>query len=65
MTQQTNSYQQQQDKLAALLDRLQSDDLDVDEALKVYDEAVKLIQKMEQRLDKAKNHVEELRNRQV
>jgi exodeoxyribonuclease VII small subunit len=65
MTKSADSYKEQQEKLTTLLDTLQSEDVDVDEALKLYDEATRLIEQMEERLQKAKNHVEQLKNRQA
>jgi exodeoxyribonuclease VII small subunit len=65
MTKSADSYKEQQEKLTTLLDTLQSEDVDVDEALKLYDEAALLIEQMEERLQKAKNHVEQLKNRQA
>jgi exodeoxyribonuclease VII small subunit len=65
MTKSADSYKEQQEKLTALLDTLQSEDVDVDEALKLYDEATRLTEQMEERLRKAKNHVEQLKNRQA
>lgn len=57
------TYRDQQAELDDILMQLQADDIDVDEALKLYDAAVKLIDKLEARLATAKNHVEELKAR--
>jgi exodeoxyribonuclease VII small subunit len=60
----TPSYRDQQAELEDILIQMQADDVDVDDALKMYDQAVKLIDKLEARLNEAQNHVEELKARQ-
>jgi exodeoxyribonuclease VII small subunit len=60
----TQTNREQQNELETILAQLQDDEVDVDEALKMYDAAVTLIGKLEVRLETAKNHVQELKARQ-
>lgn len=57
------SYREQQAELDEILAQLQAEDVDVDEALKLYEQATKLIDKLELRLKEAENQIRELKSR--
>jgi exodeoxyribonuclease VII small subunit len=56
------SYQELQAQLDEILARLQSDDVDVDTALKLYQEGQKLVKSLESRLTKAENTIRKLQS---
>lgn len=58
----SRSYSQLQDELDAVLAQLQSDGVDVDKALVLYQQACQLIGLLELRLAAAQNRVKELRS---
>lgn len=55
-----NSYKDMSEALDTIVAKLQSGQLDIDEAVKKYDEANKLIKKMQDYLMKTKNKVQKL-----
>lgn len=59
----TPTYRELQDQLDATLAQLQADDIDVDAALKHYEQALQLVEQLEKRLAAAKNNVRELKSR--
>jgi exodeoxyribonuclease VII small subunit len=56
----TPNYAQLQGELDNVLAELQRDDLDVDEALRYYQQGLKLVQQLEQYLKTAENKITEL-----
>jgi exodeoxyribonuclease VII small subunit len=56
------SYQELQAQLDEILARLQSDDVDVDTALKLYQEGQKLVKSLESRLTNAENTIRKLQS---
>jgi exodeoxyribonuclease VII small subunit len=55
------NYQDLSRQLDALLLKLQDGETGIDDAVKYYEEALKLIAKLEGHLEKAENHVHELK----
>jgi exodeoxyribonuclease VII small subunit len=55
------TYKEMASELDALMENLQSDSLDIDEAVKVYEQATKLIAQMEAHLEKAENKITKLK----
>ena len=60
MTRQNQSYKTMSDELDAILSALQAQDLDVDEALKLYDRGQKIITELESYLQNAENKIRQL-----
>jgi exodeoxyribonuclease VII small subunit len=60
MTKQAQSYQELHDELESVLAQLQSDDVDIDAALKLYEKGQALIAKLEARLAEAEHKITEL-----
>jgi len=56
------SYQQLQAKLDALMVKLQDDDLDVDAAVATYEEATKVIKKLQTLLKQAENKLTKVKS---
>lgn len=56
-----DSYKSLKAELDAVMAELQNEDLDVDEALKLYQRGQELIQKLEKHLKTAENKLSELR----
>lgn len=54
------SYRELEEQLAAVLAQLQSDTIDVDEALKLHEQGSKLLVALEARLAAAEHHIETL-----
>lgn len=54
-------YQTLSDKLDAVLAKLQAPDVHVDEAVKLYEEGLKLISTLEKHLKQAENKIEKLK----
>lgn len=54
-------YQILSDKLDAVLAKLQAPDVHVDEAVKLYEEGLKLIAALEKHLKQAENKIEKLK----
>lgn len=57
------SYQELNGQLEALLSQLQSDQIDIDQAVIVYEQAMKVLKKMEAHLKAAKNNVHVIKAR--
>lgn len=57
-------YRTLNDELEAILARLQSGDITIDEALPAYEQGMKLIKQLEQHLKTAENRVTELQAQQ-
>lgn len=55
------TYQEAAEQLEAVLAKLQSSDVQVDEAVELYEEGLKLIAKLEGHLKKAENRIEKLK----
>ena len=55
------NYQELSEELDEVLDQLQDEDLDVDTALKLYEQGLKLVGELESRLSSAENKVRELK----
>jgi exodeoxyribonuclease VII small subunit len=55
------NYQQLSEELDDVLEQLQDEDLDVDTALKLYEQGLKLVGELEGRLTAAENKVRELK----
>ncbi len=58
-----DSYKSLKSELDAVMAELQNEDLDVDEALKLYRRGQELIQKLEEYLKTAENKLTELRSK--
>jgi len=54
-------YNDLKDELDNIMAQLQRDDLDVDQALKLYQRGLELVKKLEQHLKSAENTLTELR----
>lgn len=54
------SYRELEEQLAAVLAQLQSDTIDVDEALKLHEQGSKLLAALEAHLAAAAHHIETL-----
>ncbi len=57
------NYERLKNELDNILAELQSDDLDIDQALKHYERGLELIKQLEKYLDTAENTVHELKTR--
>lgn len=55
------TYKEMASELDTLMENLQSDSLDIDEAVKVYEQATKLIGQMEAHLENAENKITKLK----
>jgi exodeoxyribonuclease VII small subunit len=55
------NYQDLSQKLDDVLDKLQSEDLDVDTAISLYEQGLNLVAELEKRLETAENKVRELK----
>ncbi|HEU4984186.1 MAG TPA: exodeoxyribonuclease VII small subunit [Nitrososphaera sp.] len=55
-------YQTLSEKLDAVLAKLQAPDVHVDEAVKLYEEGLKLISELEKHLKQAENKIEKLKS---
>jgi exodeoxyribonuclease VII small subunit len=51
------NYQSLREELDEVLDKIQSDSVDVDEALELYEKGIELAKKLEDYLDKAQNKI--------
>ena len=51
------NYQILREELDIVLDKIQSDTVDVDEAIKLYEQGIKLAKQLEEYLDKAQNKI--------
>jgi exodeoxyribonuclease VII small subunit len=60
MAEPKKSYQQMADELTRLIDWFESDEVDLDEAVVKYEQAVSLLQKMEDYLKTAENKVKKI-----
>lgn len=60
MNDNTPTYQQLSDQLDAVLTKLQQPDIDVDQALELYEEGLQLAKKCEARLKQAENKLSKL-----
>ncbi|HEY5806102.1 MAG TPA: exodeoxyribonuclease VII small subunit [Candidatus Saccharimonadales bacterium] len=56
-----DDYQALSSKLATVLDKLQAGDVQVDDAVKLYEEGLTLITALEQHLQQAENKIEKLK----
>jgi exodeoxyribonuclease VII small subunit len=61
MAKEQPSYNQLKNELNEVIVKLQSDDLDVEEALELYKKGQTLIEQLEKYLEKAENTVKELK----
>jgi exodeoxyribonuclease VII small subunit len=59
------TFRELSDELDAVLAQLQADDMDVDEALKLYEQGTKLVQQLEKRLATAENTITELKAKEL
>jgi exodeoxyribonuclease VII small subunit len=59
------NYQDLNDELDGVLEKLQGDDLDVDSAISLYEQGLKLVSDLEKRLETAENKVRELKAKQA
>jgi exodeoxyribonuclease VII small subunit len=55
------SFAELNDALETIIDQLQVDDIDVDEALKLYERGIKLTEQLETQLKQAENTIRELK----
>jgi exodeoxyribonuclease VII small subunit len=55
------NYQSLQNELESILNDLQRDDIDVDQAMKQYERGLQIVKQLEDYLQSAENTVEELR----
>jgi exodeoxyribonuclease VII small subunit len=62
MSQTELSYRELQDQLDDVLSQLQAEDVDVDTALKLYEQGQKLVKKLETRLSSAENTIRKLQS---
>lgn len=51
------NYQTLREELDIVLDKIQSDTVDVDEAIRLYEKGIKLAKQLEEYLDKAQNKI--------
>lgn len=54
------SYQELQSELDSIVSQLQSDEIDVDEAVDKYEQATKIIKELKQYLDTAENTLKQV-----
>jgi len=57
----SNDYKSLNDRLETVLDKLQAPDVRVDEAVKLYEEGLKLVAALEKHLQQAENKIEKLK----
>jgi exodeoxyribonuclease VII small subunit len=57
----TQNYQELQEQLDTVLAKLQAPDVHVDEAVKLYEEGLKLVSALEKHLKGAENTIEKLK----
>jgi exodeoxyribonuclease VII small subunit len=57
------SYREKREGLDKVITRLQSDDLDVDEALDLYKKAQEIIKALEEYLEKSENSIHKLKTK--
>lgn len=57
-----NDYQTVNQRLEEVLAKLQAPDVQVDEAVKLYEEGLALVGKLEKYLEQAENKIEKLKN---
>lgn len=55
------SFAELNDELETIIDQLQVDGIDVDEALKLYERGIKLADELESQLKQAENTIRELK----
>ncbi|HEY1064171.1 MAG TPA: exodeoxyribonuclease VII small subunit [Candidatus Saccharimonadales bacterium] len=60
MTQKKVDYRKLNDELDAILDRLQSGELSIDEAMPAYERGMQLVKELEAYLQQADNRITEL-----
>ncbi len=56
----TPTFRELSDELDDILGKLQADDIDVDEALRLHEQGMKLVTQLEKRLASAENSVKKL-----
>jgi exodeoxyribonuclease VII small subunit len=61
MASKTVTYQELQEQLDAVLARLQAPDIQVDDAVRLYEEGLKLADALETHLKQAENRISELK----
>lgn len=59
----SSSYNDLSQRLDATIDKLQDPNLDIDDAVKCYEEAVGIIEQLEQHLERSQNEVRTLKSR--
>ncbi len=57
------NYQMMKDELENIMVKLQAEDIDVDEALKLYERGLELVKQLDKYLKTAENTVQELKAR--
>jgi exodeoxyribonuclease VII small subunit len=57
----TLTYQEASDQLDAVLSRLQAPDIQVDEAVKLYEQGLELANALEKHLEQAENTIKQLK----
>jgi exodeoxyribonuclease VII small subunit len=57
-----NDYQTVNQRLEEVLAKLQAPDVQVDEAMKLYEEGLELVGKLEKHLEQAENKIEKLKS---
>lgn len=57
-----STYKEKSEQLDVLVEELQSGNLDIDESIKKYEEAIKLIKELEKYLQTAENSVTKLKD---
>ena len=60
MAQRAKNYQQMSDELATLVDWFESDQVNLDEAVRKYEQAIELLQQMEEYLKTAENKIKKV-----
>lgn len=55
------SYRELQEELDVILAKLQGEQVDIDEAMKLYEHAEKIIKELEKHLAKAENTIKQLK----
>jgi len=61
MTEKSTNYKELSAELDEILDKLQSSDIDVDDAIGLYDRGIKIAKKLEKYLKEATNRVEKIK----
>lgn len=59
----TKTYQQMADELAVLIEWFESDQVDLDQAVGKYDQAMQLLEQMEAHLKSAENKIKKIQAR--